>query len=107
MEKGYVLISSNSAAFGYGEDYRFYSSTHTISTKIGKITKIEFVGNNIKNNKISNPLTNLSSTDNNYTSTNPNYGVWEGSAKEVVFTNGKQARATNIIHTMSYPFYII
>lgn len=104
VEKGYVLISSNSAAFGYDKDYRFYSSTHTISTKIGKITKIEFVGNNIdNNNKVSNPLTKLSSTDNNYTSTDPNYGIWKGSAKEVVFTNGQQARATNIIVTVEVP----
>lgn len=103
VEKGYVLISSNNAALGRDDDYRFYSSTHTISTKIGKITKIEFVGNNIINNTISKPLTNLTSTDNNYTSTNPNYGVWVGSAKEVVFTNDEQARATNIIVTVEVP----
>lgn len=47
VEKGYVLISSKSAALGRDDNYRFYGSTHTISTKIGKITKIEFVGNNI------------------------------------------------------------
>lgn len=98
VEKGYVLISSNSAALGRPDEYRFYSSTHTISTKIGKITKIEFVGNDN-----SNPLTSLTSTDNNYTSTDPNYGVWKGSAKEVVFTNDKQARATNIIVTVEVP----
>ena len=103
VEKGCVMISSDKAALGRGDDYRFYSSTHTISTKIGKITKIEFVGNNIINDKISNPLTNLISKDNNYTSTNPNYGVWVGSAKEVVFTNSYQARATNIIVTVEVP----
>lgn len=103
VEKGCVMISSDKAALGRGDDYRFYSSTHTISTKIGKITKIEFVGNNIINDKISNPLTNLISKDNNYTSTNPNYGVWVGSAKEVVFTNSSQARATNIIVTVEVP----
>lgn len=98
VEKGCVLISSKNAALGRGDDYRFYSSTHTISTKIGKITKIEFVGNDTKN-----PLTNLTSADNNYTSTNFNYGVWVGSAKEVVFTNSSQARATNIIVTVEVP----
>ncbi|WP_278789889.1 hypothetical protein [Leyella stercorea] len=103
VEKGCVLISSESAALGRDDNYRFYSSTHTVSTKIGKITKIEFVGNNIINNKISNPLTNLTSKDNNYTSTNSNYGVWVGSAKDVVFTNDKQARATNIIVTVEVP----
>lgn len=103
VEKGCVMISSKSAALGRDDNYRFYSSTHTISTKIGKITKIEFVGNNIIDNKTSNPLTNLTSADNNYTCTDPNNGVWVGSAKEVVFTNGKQARATNIIVTVEVP----
>ena len=103
VEKGCVMISSDKAALGRDADYRFYSSTHTISTKIGKITKIEFVGNNIINDKISNPLTNLTSADNNYTCTDPNNGVWVGSAKEVVFTNSSQARATKIIVTVEVP----
>lgn len=103
VEKGCVLISSESAALGRDDNYRFYSSTHTISTKIGKITKIEFVGNNIIDNKTSNPLTNLTSADNNYTCTDPNNGVWVGSAKDVVFTNSKQARATKIIVTVEVP----
>lgn len=98
VEKGCVLISSKSAALGRDDNYRFYSSTHTISTKIGKITKIEFVGNDTKN-----PLTNLISADNNYTCTGQLYGVWVGSAKEVVFTNSSQARATNIIVTVEVP----
>lgn len=98
VEKGCVMISSNKAALGRDADYRFYSSTHTISTKIGKITKIEFVGNDTKN-----PLTNLTSADNNYTCTGQLYGVWVGSAKEVVFTNSSQARATNIIVTVEVP----
>lgn len=98
VEKGCVLISSESAALGRDDNYRFYSSTHTISTKIGKITKIEFIGNDIDY-----PLTNLISADNNYTYTGQLYGVWVGSAKEVVFTNGKQVRATNIIVTVEVP----
>lgn len=98
VEKGCVMISSNKAALGRDADYRFYNSTHTISTKIGKITKIEFIGNDIDY-----PLTNLISADNNYTYTGQLYGVWVGSAKEVVFTNGKQARATNIIVTVEVP----
>lgn len=98
VEKGYVLISSNNAALGRDDDYRFYSSTHTISTKIGKITKIEFVGNDE-----SKPLKNLTSKDNNYTYTDLLHGVWVGSAKEVVFTNDQQVRATNIIVTVEVP----
>lgn len=105
MHKSFVKITSDNAWFDSSQkdNYRFYAGTHTISTKIGKITKIEFVGNNIINNKISNPLTNLISKDNNYTCTNSNYGVWVGSAKEVVFTNSSQARATNIIVTVEVP----
>lgn len=98
VEKGCVMISSNKAALGRDADYRFYNSTHTISTKIGKITKIEFIGNDIDY-----PLTNLISKDNNYTSTNYNYGVWVGSTKDVVFTNSSQARATQIIVTVEVP----
>lgn len=98
VEKGCVMISSNKAALGRDADYRFYNSTHTISTKIGKITKIEFIGNDIDY-----PLTNLISADNNYTYTGQLYGVWVGSAKDVVFTNSKQARATKIIVTVEVP----
>lgn len=105
MHKSFVKITSDHAWFDSSQkdNYRFYAGTHTISTKIGKITKIEFVGNNIINDKISNPLTNLISKDNNYTNTNSNYGVWVGSAKDVVFTNSKQARATKIIVTVEVP----
>lgn len=105
MHKSFVKITSDHAWFDSSQkdNYRFYAGTHTISTKIGKITKIEFVGNNIINDKISNPLTNLISKDNNYTNTNSNCGVWVGSAKDVVFTNSKQARATKIIVTVEVP----
>ena len=100
MHKSFVKITSDNAWFDstQKDNYRFYAGTHTISTKIGKITKIEFIGNDTKN-----PLTNLTSADNNYTSTISNYGVWVGSAKDVVFTNDKQARATNIIVTVEVP----
>lgn len=100
MHKSFVKITSDNAWFDstQKDNYRFYAGTHTISTKIGKITKIEFIGNNTKN-----PLTNLISADNNYTCTGQLYGVWVGSAKEVVFTNSSQARATNIIVTVEVP----
>lgn len=105
MHKSFVKITSDNAWFDstQKDNYRFYKGTHTISTKIGKITKIEFVGNNIIDNKTSNPLTNLTSADNNYTCTDPNNGVWVGSAKEVVFTNTDQARATKIIVIVEVP----
>ena len=98
VEKGCVLISSKSAALGRDDDYRFYSSTHTISTKIGKITKIEFV----KGDK---PITNLkyNGKDGAFTADTKYDLCWVGSAKEVVFTNSSQARATNIIVTVEVP----
>lgn len=98
VEKGCVLISSKSAALGRDDNYRFYSSTHTISTKIGKITKIEFV----KGDK---PITNLkyNGKDGAFTADTKYDLCWVGSAKEVVFTNTDQARATNIIVTVEVP----
>lgn len=98
MEKGYVLISSKSAALGRDDNYRFYSSTHTISTKIGKITKIEFV----KGDK---PITNLkyNGKDGAFTADTKYDLCWVGSAKEVVFKNTDQARATQIIVTVEVP----
>lgn len=98
VEKGCVLISSKSAALGRDDNYRFYSSTHTISTKIGKITKIEFV----KGDK---PINNLkyNGKDGAFTADTKYDLCWVGSAKEVVFTNTDQARATNIIVTVEVP----
>lgn len=98
VEKGCVLISSKSAALGRDDNYRFYSSTHTISTKIGKITKIEFVEGD-------KPITNLkyNGKDGKFTADTKYDLCWVGSAKEVVFTNADQARATNITVTVEVP----
>lgn len=98
VEKGYVLISSKSAALGRDDNYRFYSSTHTISTKIGKITKIEFVEGD-------KPITNLkyNGKDGKFTADTKYDLCWVGSDKEVVFTNADQARATNITVTVEVP----
>lgn len=102
-----VTIHGTNAAFAAITDteytYRLYqSSSTTISTKVGKITKIEFIGSN---NSLSNySLKKLTSmTDNNYTCTDPNYGVWEGSAKEVEFKAIAQVRAIQIIVTILIP----
>lgn len=98
VEKGCVLISSKSAALGRDDNYRFYGSTHTISTKIGKITKIEFV----KGDK---PINNLkyNGKDGAFTADTKYDLCWVGSAKEVVFKNTDQARATKIIVTVEVP----
>lgn len=104
-----VTVSSTNAALAasstlgeYTEyTYRFYmQSQTTISTKVGKITEIHFVGSGNKNNY---SLKNLSSTDKNYTSTQDDYGVWTGSAKEVVFKASPQVRAVLIIVTIAMP----
>lgn len=102
-----VTIHGTNAAFAAITDteytYRLYqNSSTTISTKVGKITKIEFIGSN---NSLSNySLKKLTSmTDNNYTCTDPNYGVWEGSAKEVEFKAIAQVRAIQIIVTILIP----
>lgn len=104
-----VTVSSTNAALAasstlgeYTEyTYRFYmQSQTTISTKVGKITEIHFVGSGNKNNY---SLKNLSSTDKNYTSTQDDHGVWTGSAKEVVFKASPQVRAAQIIVTIAMP----
>ena len=101
-----VTVSSTNAALAasstLGEyTYRFYmQSQTTISTKVGKITEIHFVGSGNKNNY---SLKNLSSTDKNYTSTQDDYGVWTGYAKDVVFKASPQVRAVQIIVTIAMP----
>lgn len=100
MHKSFVKITSDNAWFDstQKDNYRFYAGTHTISTKIGKITKIEFV----KGDK---PITNLkyNGKDGAFTADTKYDLCWVGSAKEVVFTNTDQARATNIIVTVEVP----
>lgn len=100
MRKSFVKITSDNAWFDstQKDNYRFYAGTHTISTKIGKITKIEFV----KGDK---PINNLKydGKDGAFT-TDTKYDLcWVGSAKEVVFKNTDQARATKIIVTVEVP----
>lgn len=104
-QDGVTVLSTNAALAAKSTldeyTYRFYMrSQTTISTKVGKITEIYFVGSG---NKDRYSLTNLSSTDNNYTSTQDDYGVWTGSAKEVVFNASTQVRAVQIIVTIVMP----
>lgn len=103
-QDGVTVLSTNAALAAKSSDkytYRFYmQSQTTISTKVGKITEIHFVGSG---NKDKYSLKSLSSTDNNYTSTQDDYGVWTGSAKEVVFKASAQVRAVQIIVTILLP----
>ena len=79
----------------------------TVSTRVGNIVKIEFVGSgntdkkDNNNNYKDNTLKALSS--NGYICSDANYGVWTGSEKEVKFTATAQARAVQIIVTVEAP----
>ena len=101
--QGVVTIHGTNAAFAAVSSnkytYRLYQDCiTTISTKIGKITKIEFV----KGDK---PINNLkyNGKDGAFTADTKYDLCWVGSAKEVVFTNTDQARATKIIVTVEVP----
>lgn len=101
--QGVVTIHGTNAAFAAVSSnkytYRLYQDCiTTISTKIGKITKIEFV----KGDK---PITNLkyNGKDGAFTADTKYDLCWVGSAKDVVFTNTDQARATKIIVTVEVP----
>lgn len=101
--QGVVTIHGTNAAFAAVSSnkytYRLYPDCiTTISTKIGKITKIEFV----KGDK---PITNLkyNGKDGAFTADTKYDLCWVGSAKDVVFTNTDQARATKIIVTVEVP----
>lgn len=99
-----ITISSDRAAFGRPEDYRFYSAYQskkgetTISTKYGTITKIEFV------HADDNPLSNLSTQVGvyKYDKTTKD-AVWTGNSKSVLFTAKAQARASKITVTVKVP----
>ena len=105
MFKDVVTISSTTAAFAYDDNYRFYSGVtarHTFSTRMGNITKIEFVNTTGKN-----PLSDLelvTGEAGKITTKTDNSLIWEGSAKEVKFTNTlSQVRATQINVTIAVP----
>lgn len=99
-----ITISSDRAAFGWPEEYRFYSAYQskkgetTISTKYGTITKIEFVHADTK------PLSNLSTQvgEYKYDGTTED-AVWTGNSKSVLFTATEQARASKITVTVKVP----
>ena len=103
MFKNPVTISSVYAAFAAQSNnvytYRMYANTTTtISTRMGKIKKIEFVYD-----KTTNSLSNLTlvagETGKIKTKTAKSL-IWEGSAKGVKFTNTSLAYATKIIVTL-------
>lgn len=100
-----VTISSETAALGRDDTYRFYKNTTTgsfkVITSVGYITKIEFYGSD------SNPLGVLSSLVGTYSyDGTKNIGTWtadNSTTKEVVFKAASQARATKVIVTIQVP----
>lgn len=101
MDKEGIYVTSTSAAFATGSDYRFYgkNTEHTFSVKTGKITKIEFIGNSE-----SNPLTNLKLKEENGTfASTKSSASWTGNSNRVIFTTIAQARATKITVTVKVP----
>lgn len=100
-----VTISSETAALGRDDTYRFYKNTTTgsfkVITSVGYITKIEFYGSD------SNPLSVLSSLVGTYSyDGTKNIGTWtadNSTTKEVVFKAASQARATKVIVTIQVP----
>lgn len=112
-----ITIHSSNAAFAAfttsnNKDvytYRMYNDGETtVSTRVGNIVKIEFVGNGNTDDTNKNTgkykgNTLKALTAEGYVCTEPNYGVWTGSAKEVKFTATAQARATDIKVTVIAP----
>lgn len=99
ITKSGVTVSSTSAALAASE-YRLYSgSTTTISTTAGTITEIVFTGNSTTY-----PVSNLSVNNNNGTYTvSSNVGTWTGDAASVSFSASGQARASQIVVTVTLP----
>ena len=92
MTKSGVTVSSDDAAFATAE-YRLYaSSTTTISTASGNITKIVFTKNGSYN------LSNLSTQTGSYDS---NTGTWTGNAESVSFYASAQVRLDQISVTVN------
>lgn len=100
-----VTISSETAALGREDTYRFYGNTTTgsfkVITSVGYISQIEFYGSN------SRPLSVLSSLVGTYSYDGTKYiGTWtadNSTTKEVVFMASSQARATKVIVTIQVP----
>lgn len=100
-----VTISSETAALGREDTYRFYGNTTTgsfkVITSVGYISQIEFYGYN------SRPLSVLSSLVGTYSYDGTKYiGTWtadNSTTKEVVFMASSQARATKVIVTIQVP----
>jgi hypothetical protein len=95
-----VTVATSNGAFGGGSQYRFYkSSTATITSTVGNITKIEFTCT--KNDDAQyGPGCFTDPTTGSYTYSGK-VGTWTGSATSVSLTaSSNQVRATQVVVTI-------
>lgn len=93
LTKDGVTMSTSYGMFGDGKAYRFYKgSTLTFSAPGGTITKIEFTST--ANAESTNGLGGIEAPATGTWTVDGKTAAWTGAASEVVFTMGKQVRAT-------------
>lgn len=97
VTKDGITISCTNAAFATAQ-YRFYAnSTATITSTVGKITKVEFTCT--ANGTSDNGPGHFSTTEGNY-SYDGKVGTWVGNADSFTLAAAKQVRATQIVVTI-------
>lgn len=93
LTKDGVTMSTNYGMLGNGKEYRYYKgSSLTFSAPGGTITKIEFTST--ANADSNNGLGGIEAPATGTWTVDGKTAVWTGAASEVVFTMGKQVRAT-------------
>jgi hypothetical protein len=99
VEKDGVTIETTSGKLANGSEYRFYkSSTTTITSTVGNITKIEFT---CKANDDAKYGPGNFTVDTGSYSYSGKVGTWTGSAASVTFTaSGAQVQATQVVVTI-------
>ena len=99
MSSGPVTVNSLNAELAKTDKYTFYGTTHTISSRIGKIVKIEFYGKDSEH-----PLTVFDYKGTEGTLAKEDfYACWDGYATKAVFTASSTAYVTQIDVTLEIP----
>ncbi len=88
-----VTLTTSNGDLGYG-GYMRWNGTNTISVADGTITKIVINGYNT-----SYPVSNLSTTTGNYTTSN-NVGTWTGRASSVNFNTSSRVDVSSVVVTV-------
>lgn len=99
---GGVTVATSQGLLASTGEYRFYKNqTATISSSVGKITKIEFTCTANGTAKYGPGCFELTSGGGEYVAGENKIGTWTGSADEVVLTaSSNQVRATTIVVTI-------